>query len=135
MNVFSALATGSALLLIAALPAAGQPLPLQATGAPVQLAAQWALGVKKEEYARKSRDDMREWQAKLEGAREADRDQGRSAAAAGLSGLHRAWAKAEAESLRLETANGEGWNSARSAFEKASKNLADAWRRAYPENE
>jgi hypothetical protein len=135
MRTLSVLAAGGALLLITALPAAAQTDSPQATGAPIQLAAHWAFGVKKDEYVQRSRDEMREWQTKLADAGETVGTRGSEASAAGMSGLRKAWARAEGESRKLELAGADGWDRAMSSFEKASKNLKDAWQRIHPENE
>jgi hypothetical protein len=117
------------------LPATAQTVSPQATGAPVQLTAHWAFAVKKDDYVQRSRDEMREWQTKLADAGETVSTRGGEAGAAGMNGLRKAWARAEAESRKLELASADGWDRAMSSFEKASRNLKDAWQRIHPENE
>jgi hypothetical protein len=135
MRTLSVLAAGGALLLITVLPAAAQPVSPQATGAPVPLTAHWAFTVKKDGYVQRSRDEMREWQSKLTDAGETVSARESEASAAGMNGLRKAWARAEGESRKLELASADGWDRAMSSFEKASKNLKDAWQRIHPENE
>lgn len=135
MKIISALATsGTLLLLLAASPAAGQAIPPHASGAPTRLTAEGDFGAKKDEYVRRSKAEMQEWQQKVhdfDGTAEA---KGHEANAAAESDLRKAWANAEAESRKLETASADGWDGARASFEKASQNLKDAWHRSHPED-
>jgi hypothetical protein len=48
--------------------------------------------------------------------------------------LNKAWTKAKAASSRLQTAGAEGWASAKTSFEEASRELADAWDKIRPED-
>jgi hypothetical protein len=48
--------------------------------------------------------------------------------------LNAAWTKAEAEQHKLETASAEGWESAKTSFEKASHNLKEVWDKIRPDD-
>jgi hypothetical protein len=41
--------------------------------------------------------------------------------------LTKAWTKAEAASRKLQTVGAKDWESAKTSFEKASRELAEAW--------
>ncbi len=128
MNAFSALTAGGALLLITALPAAGQPVSLHAPGAPTQFASEEPFFAKKDAYMQRSKDEMRDWQKKLH-------DFGAKGRDGGAAGLRKAWSKAELESHKLDAARAEGWESARRSFEEAAQNLKDAWHDAHRKGE
>jgi hypothetical protein len=135
MKILNALAAGGTLLLIAAVPAAGQPMSLHASGAPIRLVAEGDFGAKKDEYVQRSKSEMREWQRKMHDAGETAEAKGHEASAATKSALHDAWAKTETESRKLETASADGWDSAKRSFEKASQNLKDTWHKIHPDDE
>lgn len=133
MKTFHVVAVSSMLFLMTAATAVGQPFLPYASGAPIQLAAEGSFGAKKDEYVQRSKAEMREWQEKMKDFAEKAGVKGQEATAASKDGLHKAWAKTEAESHKLETASAEGWENAKSSFEKASQNLKDSWRKIYPE--
>jgi len=135
MKLLNALAMSGALFLTAALPAAGQPISPQASGPPLQLAAEGEFGAKKDEYVQKSKSEMAEWRRKVDELKAKSQTKGHEASAASERHLHEAWAKTEAESHKLEGASADGWENAKSSFEKASQNLKDAWHKLHPEAE
>jgi len=141
MRIFNTLAAGAILLLlIAALPGAsqtpaGQTTSSQASAPPTPLTREGSFGAKKDEYVRKSKDDMREWQKKVHDFGETAEIKGHEANAAAKSDLRKAWADTEAQSHKLETARADGWDGAKASFEKASQTLKDAWHKVHPENE
>lgn len=134
MKTLNILAAAGTLLLIAAGPAAGQPISLHASGPPMRLVAEGDFGAKKDEYVQRSKTEMREWQRKMHDAGETVGAKGQDAGAATKSALHDAWAKTEAESRKLGAASADGWEGARSSFEKASQNFKDAWRKLHPDD-
>jgi hypothetical protein len=73
---------------------------------------------------------MQEWQRKLHDFSEKAKANGQKAGKAAENGLTAAWAKTEAEARRLQSASADGWESAKSSYEKASHELADAWDKA-----
>jgi len=50
-----------------------------------------------------------------------------------LKFLHCRRTKAEAASRQLQTVGAKGWESAKTSFEKASRELAEAWHKIHPE--
>ena len=138
MKILNALAAGAILLLlIAALPGAGQSpadpsVSPQASGAPTRLTAEGDFGAKKDEYVRKSKDEMRAWQQKVHDFGETAEAKGHEANAAAKSDLRKAWANTEAQSRKLESANAAGWDGAKASFEKASQTLKEAWHKNHP---
>jgi uncharacterized membrane protein len=117
------------LMLIGALPAAGQSNPAPATSAPVGLAAGGNTPADRDTYTQQARDEMQKWQRKLHDFSEKAEAKGKEAANAAENDLNAAWTKAEAASRRLQTVGAEGWDRARTSFEQASRDLAAAWGR------
>ena len=122
------------LLLIGALPAAGQATLALGSGAPVQLAAGADSTADRDTYTQKAREEMQEWQRKLHDFSEKAAAKGKQLDKAAKNDLNKAWTKAKAASSRLQTAGAEGWASAKSSFEEASRELADAWDKIRPED-
>jgi len=77
---------------------------------------------------------MQVWQQKLQDfshrtAAEAKRDGN-----AADNQLKIAWAKTQVEAEKLQTASADGWESAKISFEKASRELSDAWDKIRPQD-
>jgi hypothetical protein len=122
------------LLLVGALPAAGQSTLARGMGAHVRMAAGGDATADRDTYLEKARDEMREWQRKLHDFGEEAEAKGKDASDAAENDLKKAWSKTEAESDKLRTASAEGWESARSSFEKASHELAEVWHKLHGED-
>jgi hypothetical protein len=124
------------LALIGAAPvsAAGRSVFATGPGTSMRVSAGDDSTGDRDTYRRKAHDSVSEWQRKL-------RDFGKKVSAAGnetsksaQSDMNAAWDKTEAASRQLETAGDQGWNSAKTAFEKASNDLADTWHRNVPDD-
>jgi len=122
------------LLLIGALPAAGQATLALGSGAPVQLAAGADSTADRDTYTQKAREEMQEWQRKLHDFSEKAAAKGKQLDKAAKNDLNKAWTKAKAASSKLQTVGAEGWESAKTSFEKASRELAEAWHKIHPED-
>jgi gas vesicle protein len=133
MKALTGLAASGALLLIAALPAAGQTISPHASGAPTQLAAEGDFGAKKDEYVQRSKAEMQDWRKKIDEFGDTAEAKGHEADAAAKSDLQAAWVNAEAESRKLATASADAWDDAKASFEKASQNLKDTWQKNHPD--
>jgi hypothetical protein len=115
------------LVLIGALPAAGQsPLAL-GSGAPVPLAAGADSAADRDTYTQMARDKMQEWQRKLHDFSARAAAKGKQLDNAAENDLNKAWTRAKAASSSLQAVGAEGWESAKTSFEEASRELADAW--------
>jgi len=135
MRILTASIVIGPLMLIGALPAAaGQSTLALDPGAPVRLAAGADSTADRDTYTQKARDEMQEWQRKLQGISEKAEAKGKEAGNAAENDLNEAWTKAEAASRQLQTVGAEGWESAKTSFEKASCELADAWHKIHPED-
>ncbi|HUZ75224.1 MAG TPA: hypothetical protein VMU87_19745 [Stellaceae bacterium] len=124
---------GHFMLSGAAPAAAGQPPAALDSGAPVRMAGNDDATSDRDTYTQKARDDMQEWQRKLHEYSETAEAKGSEAGKAAENELHAAWTKAEAASRQLETASADGWESARTSYDKASHDLADAWHKVRPD--
>lgn len=107
-----------------------------ATGQPVSSIASFQLAAdsdppsERETYTQKAHDDMQAWQQKLRDFGERAKAKGDEAGNAAGQGLNAAWIKAQVTSSELQTVGAENWDKAKSEFEKATQDLADAWDRA-----
>jgi Skp family chaperone for outer membrane proteins len=122
------------LVLIGALPAAGQSTLALGSGAPVLLAAGADSAADRDTYTQMARDEMQEWQRKLQDFSEKAAAKGKRLDNATKNDLNKAWTKAKAASNRLQTAGARGWERAKTSFEEASRELANAWDKIRPED-
>ena len=99
----------------------------------VQLAAGDATA-DRDTYAQKARDEMQQWQRKLHEVGAQAEAKGQEAGNAAGNDLNAAWSKAEAASRKLQAAGAEGWESAKTSYEQASHELAEAWHRIHPDD-
>ncbi len=129
----ASIAIGSLMLIGAAPVAAGQRVLASGSGAPVRLAAGDGSTADRDTYTREAQDEMQEWKRKLHDVGEKAEAKGKNAGAAAESELDAAWAKADAASRKLQTAGAEGWDSAKTDFERASHDLAAAWHKNHPD--
>ena len=135
MRILNASIVIGALMLIGALPAAaGQSPPALGSGAPVRVAAGGDTTADRDTYTQKAKDETQEWQQKLHDFSEKAEAKGKEAGNAAEVDLNKAWTKAEAASRKLQTVGADGWESAKTSFEKASHELADAWHKIRPQD-
>jgi hypothetical protein len=132
MKVITASIVFGPLMLIEAPPAgAGGPI----SSAPIfRLASATDSSSDRDSYTRKAQDEMREWQKKLQDFSASAQAKGQKAGEAAEKELNEAWTKTEAASRDLQMAGGEGWDSAKTSYEKASHDLAEAWHKVNPED-
>jgi hypothetical protein len=133
MRILTAAIVIGPLVLIGAVPADQSTLAL-GSGTPVRLAAGGDSTADRDTYTQKARAEMNEWQRKLQGFSEKAEAKGKEAGNAAENDLNEAWTKAEATSRQLQTIGAEGWESAKTSFAKASRELAEAWHKIHPED-
>lgn len=119
-------------LLIIGAPTTASQSGLSFSGASVRLAAAGDLTVDRETYIQKTRDEMLEWKRKLHAFEEKVHTEADQAHTTAGDDLNKAWAEAEAASLRLETAGSEDWEATKASFRRASNRLDLAWRKFEP---
>ena|SRR5579863_441623 len=129
MRILTAAIVIGPLTLIGALPsAAGQSI---SSDTPIQLAAGVNSPADRETYTQKARDEMQEWQQKLHDFSANAETKGKEAGNAVERELNEAWTRTEAASRQLQTVGDEGWDSAKTSYEKASHDLVEAWQKVH----
>lgn len=135
MRIFTGSIIIGSFMLIGALPAAaGQSELVLGSTAPIRLAASSDSTGDRDTYTQKARDEIQEWQRKLDNFSEKAKAKGKEATNAAENDLNKAWAKTKAASSELQTAGTEGWESAKTSFENAVRELADAWDKVRPQD-
>ncbi|HUC65783.1 MAG TPA: hypothetical protein VMA53_10170 [Stellaceae bacterium] len=134
MGIFRASIIIGPLMLIGALPAAGQSMPPLGSGTPIRLAADDSSTSDRDSFTQKAQAEMQDWQQKLHDFGQQAEAKGQEAGSAAQSGLNDAWVKAKAASHKLKTVGAEGWQGAKASYEKASHNLAEAWQKVHPDD-
>jgi hypothetical protein len=117
------------LVLAGALPVAGQS---KSPDPQIQLTTNGNSTVDRDSYTQNARDEMREWRQKLRSLGETVKVNGQQAGAVADSGLNAAWIKTRAAEHKLHIATAADWEFAKVSFEKADRELADAWDKARP---
>jgi small-conductance mechanosensitive channel len=85
-------------------------------------------------YIQRARSDMQEWQKKLKDFSERTAAEANRESNAADNDLKAAWAKTQVEAGKLQTASADGWENAKISFEKASRELSDAWDKIRPQD-
>ena len=116
------------LMLIGALPARALD-----TDAPVRLTATDDT-TDRDTYAQQARDDMQEWQRKLQAFTKESASGATGAETVAEHDLNVFRIEAEAASRKLQTVSADGWASAKTSYEKASQDLAKAWHKVRPDD-
>ena len=129
MKMLAAAIVIGPVLLTGALPAAGQSTIRPGSGASVPTPAGVDAAADRNTYKQKARDEMQEWQRKPHDFETKAAVNGSKVGDAAKMDLNEAWARTKAASRQLETASVEGWDSAKTSFEAASRELAVAWDR------
>ena len=117
------------LMLVGVLPAIGQ---VNSAAQPTQSTSNGNSTPERDSYMRKERVEMREWRRKLHGLGETMKVKGQEADAVTDNDLNAAWTKTRAEEHKLRIATAEDWEFAKASFERADRELADAWDKARP---
>ncbi len=107
--------------------AAAAAAPSAAADTQVQPAAGSARTAEWNSYVEKVRSNMAGWQRKLQDYGRTAAAKGKEAGSASADNLNKAWTRAKAASHKVQSAGAEGWESAKASFEKASRDLKDAW--------
>jgi hypothetical protein len=118
------------LMLVGAVAAADQPIP---PDGPIHWTAGTDSVTLRETYMQRTRAELQEWRTKLYGFSERAKAEGKKDDDAAEQGLNAAWTKTQVESRNLQTVSEDGWETAKASFEKASKELAEAWDKAQPQ--
>jgi hypothetical protein len=134
MGIFRASIIIAPLVLIGALPAAAQSTPPLGSGAPIRLAADDGSTTDRDSFTQKAQTEMQDWQQKLHDFGQQAATKGQEAGSAAQNGLNDAWIKAKAASRKLQTVGAEGWQGAKTSYEKASQDLTDAWHKVHPDD-
>jgi hypothetical protein len=124
-NLIASVIAGS-LVLMAALPAAGQAARLVDSNASVHDSAN-----DRATYVQGARREVAEWRQKLHDFSDNTRAKATEANNAALDDLSKAWNRTEAASRRLENA-GHDWQIAKTSYKTASRKLVLAWHKVSP---
>lgn len=122
-NLIASVIAGS-LVLMAAVPAAGQAARLVDSNASVHDSAN-----DRATYVQGARREVEEWRHKLHDFSDSARAKATEANKAAADDLTRAWTRTEAASRKLETAEAGDWQSAKTSYKTASRKLVLAWKK------
>jgi hypothetical protein len=125
-NLIASVMAGS-LVLMAALPAAGQAARLVDSNASIHDPANGRAT-----YIQGARHEVEEWRQKLHDLSDSTRAGATDANKAALDDLTRAWTRTEAASRRLENAGSDNWRIAKTSYKTASRKLVLAWHKVRP---
>lgn len=131
MRISGAAVMVGLVMLIGALPASGQPRFELRSGSAIRLAADDNTAADRNAYVQKAQGEMEEWQKKLHEFGEEAKAKGQEAGSSADKGLNEAWVKTKEASRKLQTVGAEGWQGAKSSYEKATQNLSATWNRIH----
>ena len=125
-NLIASVMAGS-LVLMAALPAAGQSARLVDSNAAVH-----DSGSDGDTYIQMARSEVQQWRRKLHGFSASAQARATEANKAVADNLTTAWTRTEAASRRLQNAGADDWPSAKTSYNAASQKLTLAWHKVSP---
>jgi len=120
------------LILLGALPAAGQPAQ---PAAPPETAAGSDPSPGHDTYLGKARADLQAWRRELDAFDTKVEAEGRVDSRAAADRLNVAWANTEAEAGKLQAAGADGWVRAKASFEDASREFTEAFDKVRPRHD
>jgi hypothetical protein len=127
MKHLAASVMAGSLVLMAALPAAGQSARLVDSNASVR-----DSGSERGTYIQRVRSEVKEWRRKLHGFSASARARATEANKVVADNLTTAWTLTEAASRRLQNAGADDWPSAKASYNAASQKLTLAWHKVSP---
>ena len=125
------------LSLIAAAPLAASALE-RAPAAPHPLFTRVddsSFSQKRQEYQERAQRQMDEWGHKMSAATENAKENGKALAADAQAELDRAWAETKDQWAKLQQASADGWDRARTAYERATRKMHDEWNKFHAEDD
>jgi anaerobic glycerol-3-phosphate dehydrogenase len=127
MKYLIASVMAGSLVLMAALPAAGQSARSMDSNASALNSAS-----DRGTYVQMVRDEVQEWRQKMRDFSDSAQTKATEANKAAVDDLTRAWTRTEAASRRLENAGTADWQGAKASYKTASKKLVLAWHKVDP---
>jgi Skp family chaperone for outer membrane proteins len=83
----------------------------------------------KSSYVDKAKAEMAEWRTKLDRFSEDTKTKGHELSAKAKTELDEAWQKTEDAGHKLQGASADGWDNAKSAYQRAKQSLENTWDR------
>ncbi len=124
---------GISLLAAPLAAAAAERAPAAPTGLLVRIDESFTQ--KREEYQERAQRQMDEWGHKMSEAAESAKENGRQLAADAQAELDHAWADTKEQWAKLQQAGADGWERARTAYERASRKMKDEWNKFHAEDD
>jgi len=145
MKIPTVLIVGSALMAVAVIGAsfttstAASPAVAASTApivrqSPFLLADNDDFTARKDEFVRKSSDEMAEWRNKIHAAGERAEAKGHEASAETKAQFNRTWAATEDGWQKLKAESAEGWDKTKGAYERSVTDLRTQWHKIHPED-
>jgi len=135
MNVLAVLIVGGALMAMSGFPVAAAHLaPPMVNEPPLQIADNDDFATRKDAYLQKMGDEMTEWRQKMDAAGERAEATGHEASADVKEHLKQAWTAAEQGWRKLKAESAEGWDKAKTAYERSTAELRAQWHQIHPED-
>jgi hypothetical protein len=128
MNILAVLIVGSPLLAMAGLPVVvHHPAPLLFNDPLLKVADNDDFAARKDAYLQKTRNEMAEWQKKIDAA-------GERAEADTKAHLNRTWAATQEHWRTLQAESAESWDKTKNAYERSTAELRAQWHQLHPED-
>jgi len=90
---------------------------------------------KRQEYQERAQRQMDEWGHKMSAATESAKENGKELAADAQAELDHAWSDTKEQWAKLQQASADGWERARTAYERASRKMRDEWSKFHGEED
>jgi hypothetical protein len=135
MRILAALIVTGPLMAMSSFPIAAAHLAPPMVDEPLlQVADNDDFATRKDAYLQKMSDEMTEWRKKMDAAGERAEAAGREASADVKEHLKRAWTATEEGWQKLKAESAEGWDKAKTAYERSTAELRAQWHQVHPED-
>ncbi len=114
------------IILVGALPAAADPM--------IQVAANSDTSADRGSFTQAAQDDLHQWQQRVHDFDVSAEATGKADTIATEHALNAAWDRVQVEAGKLQTASKDEWETAKTSYQNATRNLADAWDKTRAEN-
>lgn len=136
MNVLTVLIVAGPLMAVAGAPSvlAQSAASSMVQEAPLRLAQNDDFTTRKDDYVKRSGNEMTEWRNKIHAKGEQAEAKGHAESAEAKTHFKEIWAATETGWQKLKSESADGWDRSKTAYERSVADLRAQWHKMHPED-